>query len=182
MAQAISAADTSDAPLSAAKHPKLSYELIGRTVTINRPRAQVYAAWRDFRHLSSFMENIRDVEVIDDRRSHWVVEAPGGRTVEWDALITTDQPNELIEWRSQEGASVHHSGRVEFRDAPAERGTEVSVTIAYDPPGGSVGKLIAKLFKKEPNIQARQDLRRFKQLMETGEIATAEPPAAAPRA
>jgi uncharacterized membrane protein len=92
------------------------------------------------------------------------------------------EPGQLIAWRSEEGASVRNSGQVEFRDSPEGRGTIVTVTLAYDPPGGSVGKLIAKLFQKEPKVQARQDLRCFKQLMETGEISTAAAPDAAPRA
>lgn len=118
----------------------------------------------------------------DSSRSHWVVAAPAGQSVEWDSLITEDVPNEMIAWTSEPGASVRNSGRVEFTDSSAGRGTMVTVTLAYDPPGGSVGKLIAKLFQREPKVQARQDLRRFKQLMETGEVATADPPDAAPRA
>ena len=101
-----------------------------------------------------------------------MVKAPGGKTVEWDARVTDDRPNELIAWTSEEGADVPNSGRVEFRDAGA-RGTVVTATILYDPPGGTIGKVIAKLFQREPAIQARRDLNRFKQLMETGEIATA---------
>ena len=130
----------------------------------------------------SFMHNIRSIRVIDARRTHWVVEAPGGKTVEWDAELIEDDPGRLIAWRSMEGASVRNSGQVEFKDSPDARGTCVTVTLTYDPPAGGVGQLIAKLFQKEPKIQVRQDLRRFKQLMETGEISTAQPPDAAPRA
>lgn len=108
--------------------------------------------------------------------------APAGQSVEWDSIITEDQPNRLIAWASVEGSGIQNSGHVDFRDAPAGRGTEVTATVAYDPPGGALGKLVAKLFQREPKIQARQDLRRFKQLMETGEISTAQPPYAAPRA
>jgi uncharacterized membrane protein len=147
--------------------------LIGRSVTIDQPRDKLYAFWRDFKNLPLFMHNIRSVEAISARVSHWVVEAPAGKTVEWDSEITADEPEALIAWRSLEGTNVRNSGRVEFRDSPDGRGTVVTVTLVYDPPGGSVGKLIAKLFQKEPKVQARQDLRRFKQLMETGEIATA---------
>jgi uncharacterized membrane protein len=110
--------------------------------------------------------------VIDAKRSHWVVKAPGGRTVEWDALITDEVEGEYLAWASQPGADVANSGRIDFRDAGA-RGTVVTATLLYDPPYGVVGKLIAKLFQREPAIQARRDLRRFKQLMETGEVATA---------
>ncbi len=175
----------SDAPLTAAVHQrdiaKQAAEvrgwdeaaMVGRTVTINRPREELYAFWRDFRNLARFMENVERVEVGDDRRSHWVVKAPAGRTVEWDSVITEDEPGRLIAWESVEGADIKNAGRIEFRDGPPGRGTEVSATILYDPPAGDLGKLIAKLFQKEPKIQARRELRRFKQLMETGEIPVA---------
>jgi uncharacterized membrane protein len=146
--------------------------IAARAVTINRPAAELYAYWRDLSNLPSFMDNVVSVTPIDGDRSHWVVKAPGDRTVEWDARITEDRPNLSLAWASEEGADVANSGRVEFRDAGA-RGTVVTATIAYDPPVGVVGKLIAKMFQREPAIQARRDLRRFKQLMETGEIATA---------
>lgn len=145
--------------------------LIGRTVTINRPRAELYAYWRDFARLPTFMHNVERVDVLSPTRSHWVVKAPGGRTVEWDALVTEEKEGELIAWASTEDADVPNSGRIEFRDA-GDRGTIVTATIVYDPPAGVVGRLIAKMFQREPAIQARRDLRRFKQLMETGEVAT----------
>ena len=145
--------------------------IVGRTVTINRPAAELFAYFRDFTNLPRFMENVVSITPIDATRSHWVVKAPGGTTVEWDARVTEDQPNALIAWTSEEGADVPNSGRVEFRDA-GQRGTVVTATILYDPPAGVVGKLIAKMFQREPAIQARRDLRRFKQLMEAGEIAT----------
>ncbi len=147
-------------------------ELIGRTVTINRPKDQLFAYWRDFTNLPSFMDNVVSVEAIDGHRSHWVVKAPGGKTVEWDAVITEERDGELIAWASTESADVPNAGRIDFRDA-GERGTVVTATIVYDPPAGVIGKLIAKMFQREPAIQARRDLRRFKQLMETGEVATA---------
>lgn len=184
----------SDAPLTAAVHQRdVAHEaaeerswheaaLVGRTITINRPREEVYAFWRDFRNLARFMENVESVEVSDNRRSHWVVKAPAGKTVEWDSELTEEEEGRLLAWESVEGADIKNTGRIEFRDAPPGRGTEVTATIVYDPPGGDLGKLIAKLFQKEPKIQARRDLRRFKQLMETGEISTSEAPGAAPRA
>lgn len=145
--------------------------VVGRAVTINRPAAELYAYFRDFARLPTFMENVERIDVLDPMRSHWVVKAPGGRTVEWDARITEEREGEVIAWTTEEGADVANSGRIEFRDAGA-RGTVVVATIAYDPPGGTIGKIVAKLFQREPAIQARRDLRRFKQLMETGEIAT----------
>ena len=183
----------SDAPLTAAVHQRaVSHEiaeergwheaaLVGRTVTINRPRAELYAFWRDFRNLALFMENVESVTPSDDRRSHWVVKAPAGKTVEWDSLLTEEVENELLAWESVEGADIKNAGRIEFKDGPPGRGTEVTATIAYEPPGGDLGKLIAKLFQKEPKIQARRELRRFKQLMETGEISTAKTADAAPQ-
>jgi len=145
---------------------------VGTAVTINRPVAEVYAHFRDFANIPGFMENVERIDVLDAKRSHWVVRAPAGKTVEWDSVVTEDVPDRLIAWQSEPGADVANSGRVEFRDAGA-RGTVVTATIAYDPPAGIVGKLIAKMFQREPAIQARRDLRRFKQLLETGEIATA---------
>jgi uncharacterized membrane protein len=127
------------------------------------------------------MENVVRVEVGDDRRSRWVIAAPGGRTVEWDSVITEDTPDSVIAWESAEGADVKNTGRIEFRDNTAGRGAEVTATIVYDPPGGELGKLIAKIFQREPKVQARRDLRRFKQLMETGEISTSAAPDAGPR-
>jgi uncharacterized membrane protein len=182
-----------DAPLSTAKDPEPSAaglpidpddagELIGRTVTINQPRQQLYEFWRDFRNLPLFMDNIESVKILDEWRSQWRVKAPAGATVEWTSRIVEDIPGKVIAWRSDEQASVPNSGRIEFKDTSNARGTQVTVTIVYDPPAGTLGKVIAKLFQREPNIQARRDLRRFKQLMETGEIPTSQPPAAAPRA
>jgi uncharacterized membrane protein len=177
-----------DAPLSAAKNPdpraardtgahvEKDDELVGRTVSINRPRQELYAFWRDFTNLPLFMENIETIRILDADRSHWVVAAPGDRTVEWDSVVTDDEPGSLIAWASAEGASVRNSGRIEFRDSTNGRGTLVTATIIYDAPGGAVGKALAKLLQREPNIQARRDLRRFKQLLETGEISTAKPP------
>ena len=156
--------------------------LVERTVTINRPREELYAFWRDFTNLPLFMENIASVTVIDSSRSRWMVRAPAGTNVEWESTITEDLPGSVIAWQSNEDASVPNSGRIEFRDSPNDRGTWVTALVAYNPPAGKLGKLVATLFQREPKIQARRDLRRFKQLMETGEIATAEPPFAAPRA
>ncbi|MDB6082932.1 MAG: cyclase/dehydrase [Gammaproteobacteria bacterium] len=182
-----------DAPLSAAKNPdaratlapgevESSDTVIGRTVTINRPRHELYEFWRDFRNLPLFMREVQQIEVIDRVTSLWTVAAPGGKTVEWESLVTEEKPDEVIAWESSSRASVRNSGRVEFRDGATGRGTEVTATIVYDPPAGSAGKLIAKLFQAEPKIQSRRELRRFKQLMETGEVSTAQAPDAAPRA
>ena len=174
-----------DASASAARHADTRAEeigrdgedaVIGRTVTINRPRDEIYAFWRDFANLSQVMENVERIDLVDDRRSHWVVKAPAGKTVEWDAVVTDDEPGQLIAWQSVEGADVKSSGRIEFLDAAPGRGTMVRATFSYDPPAGWLGEWIAKLFQREPNIQARRDLRRLKQFLETGEVTSSAGP------
>ena len=142
-----------------------------QAVTINKPVAEVYGYFRNFANLPTFMENVVRIDMKDDKLSHWVVKAPGGTTVEWDARVTDEEPERYVAWTSEPGADVPNSGRVEFRKA-GKRGTVVSATILYDPPGGIIGKLVAKVLQREPAIQARRDLNRLKQLMETGEIAT----------
>ncbi len=163
---------TDDAPAATRKDTSSARDLTARSVTIARPARDLYTYFRDFSNLPSFMDNVVRIDLIDDRRSHWVVKAPAGKTVEWTAAITEDCEGHSITWASEEGADVPNSGRIEFRDV-GTRGTVVTATIAYEPPAGVVGKVIAKLFQREPAIQARRDLRRFKQLMETGEVATA---------
>jgi uncharacterized membrane protein len=180
MAKQVLPAD--DAPESAAKDPHPAAAglmaaddddtLVGRTVTINRSARELYEFWRDLRNLPLFMENIETIEVYDDRRSHWRVKGPADSTVEWDSIITEDIPGKLIAWESDANAAVPNTGRIEFGESTNGRGAIVTATIAYDPPAGAVGKLFAKVFQREPKIQARRDLRRFKQLMETGEIPT----------
>lgn len=143
-----------------------------KTVTINKPAAELYQYWRDLPRLPIFMKHIKSITVLDERRSHWVATAPLGQQVEWDAYLIDDRPNELIAWTSIEGAAVEHSGFVRFKPAPADRGTEVKIVIEYNPPGGLLGAAVAKLFGEEPEQQIGDELNRFKQLMEAGEIAT----------
>ena len=152
-----------------------------QAVTIARPRQEVYAFFRDFANLGRFMENIERVEEIDATRSHWVVKAPMDHTVAWDSVLTAEEPGRLIAWETAPGAQVKNHGRIEFRDAPADRGVELHATIVYEPPAGALGKVVAELFQKEPGMQAKRDLRRLKMLLETGEIATTRYPDAAPR-
>jgi len=190
MARRTPSAPISDAPESTVKDPNpaaagLSTSededtLIGRTITINRPASELYAFWRDLRNLPLFMENIESITIIDVRRSHWTVKGPADSSVEWDSLIVEDVPGELIAWESAEGTSVPNSGRIEFSEWSNGRGTKVTATIAYNPPAGKLGKMFAKMFQREPKIQVRRDLRRFKQLMETGEIPTTGPVEAFP--
>jgi uncharacterized membrane protein len=143
-------------------------------ITVNRPREAVYAFWRAFDNLPRFMYHLESVEVRGEGRSHWTAKAPLGRTVEWDAEMTADTPGQEIAWRSDEDAGVRNAGRVRFRDAPGGRGTEVIVELTYDAPGGKVGGLVAKLFGEEPTQQVKDDLRRFKQVLETGEVVRSE--------
>jgi uncharacterized membrane protein len=164
-----------DAPGRTAKRGRFGeYEVVGHAVTINKPRHQLYAFWRDFDNLASFMENVEGVEATGATRAVWTIKAPAGQTVDVETEVIEDRPDELIAWRSVEGSDIDTEGRVKFRDAGA-RGTIVEAIIAYKPPAGAVGKFIAKLFQREPNIQGRQELKRLKMLMETGELAVASP-------
>ena len=147
---------------------------VRRSVTIARPAAELYGYWRQLENLPRFMRHLEDVRQLDDRRSHWVATAPFGTTVEWDAEITDDVPEDRISWRSVDGSSVRHAGTVRFKDAPGDRGTEVHVELTYEPPAGPIGVALAKLTGEEPSQQISEDLRRFKQLMETGAIPRSE--------
>ena len=168
----------SDAPPSTFRGRAGKDAPLQRTVTINKPARELYDFWRQFTTLPQFMDNIRSIERIDERRSRWVVEGPAGSSVEFVSRVTEDQPGRLIAWASEEGADVRNSGRIEFIDAPPGRGTYVRATISYDPPAGALGKAVAKLLQREPNVQMRRDLRRFKQLMETGEVTSSASPSA----
>ncbi len=143
-------------------------------VTIRHPVEVVYGYWRDLSNLPSFMNHLESVEATGNGRSHWTAKAPAGRTVEWDAEVVEDQPNERIAWRSLEGSRVPNSGAVLFTPAPGGRGTEVRVELTYDPPGGALGKVVAKLFGEEPQQQVTDDLRRLKQVLETGQVVLSE--------
>ncbi|MCY7270559.1 MAG: SRPBCC family protein [Sphingomonas bacterium] len=155
-------------------------ELIGRSQTINRPRREVYDRWRDFTRFPDFMDNVRSVTKVDDKTSRWTIEAPAGKTVELVTEITHDVPGERIAWKSVEESQIDTAGEVLFKDAAPGRGTVVTLILTYAPPGGTIGKIAAKLFRREPAIQARLDLRRFKQLLETGEVTTNASPSARP--
>jgi uncharacterized membrane protein len=147
---------------------------VEQAVTINRPADELYRYWRDFENLPRFMHYLVSVERLDALRSHWVARAPGGRTVEWDAAIINDVPNELIGWRTLHDAEVISAGSVRFKPAGEGRGTEVHVHLQYDPPAGRVGAAIAWMLGHEPNQTIREDLRRFKALLEAGEAPTTD--------
>lgn len=144
------------------------------TVTINRPAEEIYRFWRKLDNLPQFMSHLKSVTVTDDSHSHWVAKGPAGADVEWDAEIIADTPNELIAWRSLPGATVDNAGTVRFEPAAGGRGTVVRVALKYDPPAGALGATIAKLLGEAPEKQIPVDLRRIKQLLETGEIARTE--------
>jgi len=141
-----------------------------RSVTINKSPEECYQFWHNFENLPQFMRHLESVSVTGERLSHWKAEAPAGASVEWDAETMEDRPNELIAWRSTAGADVYNAGRVSFELAPGGRGTEVRVELEYKPPLGKLGSKLAMLFREEPGQQVMDDLRHFKQVMETGEI------------
>ena len=162
-----------DAPSTSAKHGNDGeIERFARAVTINRDAADLYKFWRDFSKLPLIMDNVVSVTVSEGDVSDWVVKGPGGAEVKWRSRVTEDIEDALIAWRSDEDADVFNEGRIVFSPAQGNRGTVVTVVMAYDPPAGFVGKIAAKVMQREPEVQLRRDLRRFKQLMETGEIAT----------
>ncbi len=146
---------------------------VERSVRINVPRPVLYAFWHDFENLPRFMEHLESVRVLSATRSHWKAKAPAGTTVEWDAEIVNDVPDAIIAWKTVGEPDVANAGAVNFSDAPGGRGTIVKVTLDYEPPGGRLGNLVARLFGENPDRQVREDLRKFKQLMETGDISTA---------
>jgi len=147
---------------------------VEKTVTINKPADELYRYWHNFENLPTFMKHLKSVKVYNEKRSHWIANAPLGNSVEWDADILEDRENEFISWASVEGADVENSGFVRFQKAPGDRGTEVKVVLEYNPPGGALAAVVAKLFGEEPEQQIGDELRRFKMLMEAGEIATTE--------
>jgi uncharacterized membrane protein len=147
---------------------------IVKAITINRPPEELYRYWRDFQNLPRFMYYLESVQVTGEKRSHWVTKGPAGSRVEWDAEIINDLPNQVIAWRSLEGADVENAGSVRFDRAPGNRGTVVKVVMEFMPPGGVIGAGIARLFGEDPETQVEEDLRRFKQVIETGEVITTE--------
>ncbi|MBW4554920.1 MAG: SRPBCC family protein [Trichormus sp. ATA11-4-KO1] len=157
---------------------------VEKTVTINKPAEELYSFWRNFENLPRFMKHLKSVKVYDDTRessghatrSHWITQGllDESRSIEWDTVIIEDQENELISWASVESAVVENSGRVRFQPAPGNRGTEVKAVTEYKPLGGVIVVAIAKLLGEDPELQIKEDLRRFKMLMEAGEIATTE--------
>ena len=145
-----------------------------RATTIRRPASELYAFWRDVPNLMQVIKHAVEITNTAPDVSHWTVSAPGKRRVEWDAEIINDKPDRLIAWRTREGADVANAGSVRFEDAPGDEGTEVTVSLEYNPPGGKLGAAIAKLTRDAASSQIYDALRRFKALMEAGEIPTIE--------
>ncbi|WP_156686426.1 SRPBCC family protein [Mycobacterium sp. Marseille-P9652] len=146
------------------------HRAVRAAVTVRRSPDEVYAFWRDVANLPAFMYHLKSVTADGDGRSHWVASAPAGRSVEWNAQITEDEPGRRIAWQSLPGASVDNGGSVEFTPTPDGASTEVRVTIGYHLPGGALGKAAATLFGESPDQQVNDDLRRFKQILETGQV------------
>jgi uncharacterized membrane protein len=145
-----------------------------KAIAVNASPERCYELWRDFANLPRFMKHLEAVRMTGERTSHWVARGPGGYRVEWDAETTADLPNRQIAWRSLPGATVENEGSVSFEPAPAGRGTLVRVNLRYRPPGGTAGSVVARMFGEEPQLQVPEDLRRFKRLVEAGEIPTTE--------
>jgi uncharacterized membrane protein len=145
------------------------------TLLINRPRYEVYAYWRTLGNLPRFMKHLKEVTEVDDRRSRWAAEIPGGLgSVSWEAEITEDISGEIIAWRSLPGSTIDNAGEVKFKDAPGNKGTEVRATISYRLPAGELGSLAGKLFNPAVKQMIMDDLRRFKRILETGESPVSE--------
>lgn len=160
-----------DAPQFARRNDQADHALVGRSVTIRKPASELYAFWRDFQNLPRFMENVEEIR-REGGHFVWVIKAPAGQSVELHTRITDEVKDKRIAWRTIDGSDIEAEGRVSFEPAPGDRGTRVSLRMDYDAPGGLLGRGLAKLAMREPEVQARHDLKRFKMLMETGEIAT----------
>lgn len=145
---------------------------VHKAMSILRPREELYRYWRKLENLPLFMHHLEKVEELGPHRSLWTAKAPAGTTVSWEAEITEDRPGEVIAWRSLPDSTVYNTGEVRFEQAPGDRGTQVRVILDYTPPAGVVGAAVARLLGEEPSRQIEEELRHFKQLMETGEIAT----------
>ncbi len=139
-------------------------------VTVMRSPEYVYGFWRNLENLPDFMYHLQSVTTGDDGQSHWIANSPIGQPVQWDAQIVEDLPGKKIAWQSLPGSGIENSGCVEFTPDHSAKGTEVRVTLAYQMPGGALGKAAATLLGESPEQQVNDDLRRFKQIMETGQI------------
>jgi uncharacterized membrane protein len=144
------------------------------STTISRQPQDIYEYWRQLDNLPTFMAHLEEVRLTEEGRSHWRASAPFGRSVEWDAETTEDVPGQRISWRSTEGADIQNQGTVKFTAAPGGRGTEVHVELEYSLPAGKLGEAVARYFGEDPRQQLDDDLRRFKQVIETGEVVRSD--------
>jgi uncharacterized membrane protein len=138
-------------------------------ITINRAPDEVYRFWHNLENLPGVLSHLESVRVEADR-SHWRAKLPPGLSLEWSAQIDEDIPNEVISWRSLPGGLLQNHGRVRFKPAPGGRGTELHVVLGFEPLGGPVGAAFVKLLGSLPAVQLRADLKRLKQVMETGSV------------
>jgi uncharacterized membrane protein len=147
---------------------------VDEVVTINASADALYAFWRRLDLLPQFMEHLVSVTQLDSRRSRWVAKAPAGQTVEWEAEIINEITGELLAWRTVANADVVSAGSVSFKRAAGGRGTQVHARLQYDPPAGKIGATVAWLLGHDPAAAIREDLRRFKALIEAGEVPTVQ--------
>ena len=145
-----------------------------RSLTVRKSPEEVYAFWRDPANLARFMRHVESVTPIDDRRARWVMKAPAGKTIAFDAEIVDDRPGELISWQALPDSPVPNAGMVRFTPAPGGRGTEVRLILEYEPPFGKLGSKLAMLWREEPGQQAMDSLRQLKQVLETGEVLVSD--------
>lgn len=147
---------------------------VGAAVTVKGEPDELYRHWRSLGNLPRFMRHIESIHVLDEKRSRWRARGPADLSIEWDAEITDERSGSLLAWRSVEGSTVPNDGRVRFVRAPGGRGTEVHVELRFDPPGGAVGRALSRLFGKVPAAVLQADLRRFKQIIEVGEVVRSD--------
>jgi len=145
---------------------------VSKSIAINLSPDECYRFWHDFENFPRFMKHLESVRITGENCVHWKAKAPAGTSVEWDAELIADQPGKYLAWRSLQGADIDNAGSVRFEPESGGRGTVVRVDLEYSPPGGVAGAIVAKLFGEEPEQQIDEDLRRFKWLIETGEIPT----------
>jgi uncharacterized membrane protein len=145
---------------------------IEKSIIIDKSPEELYNFWRQFENLPRFMNHLESVTNKGFNQWHWVAKGAMGTKVEWDAEIYNEKPNEMIAWRSLENADITNAGSVHFEPASDGRGTQLKVVLNYNAPGGKVTALLAKLFASEPGQLIEEDLRRLKQVLETGEAAT----------
>ena len=146
---------------------------IQRSLTVQQPREEVYRRWRDPQSQTLVWSHFATITNATDQGAHWRVEGPLGRALEWDTQIVEERDGKLIRWRSTSG-DLPNEGTVEFRDAPGELGTEITLRVRFDPPAGRLGEAVARLLDDPPKLVLAKALRRFKSLVETGEIASTE--------